>query len=105
MRGSAPLKNALVVAALGVMAWFAYTRAVGPSNNETPLPSAAKLNDVSSLLSTASDPQFSCDGRTYCSQMTSCAEAEFFFHNCPGVKMDGDNDGGPCESQWCGDSR
>jgi hypothetical protein len=46
-------------------------------------------------------PQFRCDGRTYCSQMTSCEEAKFFLENCPGVKMDGDNDGVPCESQWC----
>lgn len=44
---------------------------------------------------------FSCDGRTYCSQMTSCAEATFFLRNCPGVKMDGNHDGVPCEIQWC----
>jgi hypothetical protein len=45
--------------------------------------------------------QFRCDGRTRCSQMSSCAEATFFLRNCPGVKMDGDNDGIPCERQWC----
>lgn len=44
---------------------------------------------------------FRCDGRTYCSQMTSCAEATFFLRNCPGTKMDGNNDGIPCERQWC----
>lgn len=44
---------------------------------------------------------FRCDGRTYCSQMTSCAEATYFLRNCPGVKMDGDHDGVPCEEQWC----
>ena len=44
---------------------------------------------------------FSCDGRKYCSQMTSCAEATYFLRNCPGVKMDGNNDGVPCEQQWC----
>ena len=44
---------------------------------------------------------FRCDGRTRCSQMTSCAEATFFLQNCPGVKMDGDKDGIPCERQWC----
>ncbi|MBT9487342.1 MAG: thermonuclease family protein [Rubrivivax sp.] len=42
-----------------------------------------------------------CDGRTHCSQMTSCAEARYFLANCPGVKMDGNNDGVPCEQQWC----
>ena len=45
---------------------------------------------------------YRCDGRTVCSKMTSCAEATWFLKNCPGVTMDGDRDGVPCESQWCG---
>jgi hypothetical protein len=47
-------------------------------------------------------PSFKCDGRIHCSQMKSCDEATFFLRNCPGVKMDGDDDGIPCENQWCG---
>ncbi len=42
-----------------------------------------------------------CDGRTMCSQMTSCAEATWFLNNCPGTQMDGNHDGVPCEQQWC----
>ena len=42
-----------------------------------------------------------CDGRRRCSEMKSCEEAKFFLANCPGVKMDGDHDGVPCEEQWC----
>lgn len=42
-----------------------------------------------------------CDGRQYCSQMTSCEEATWFLQNCPNTKMDGEGDGIPCESQWC----
>jgi len=50
----------------------------------------------------ASENEFyECDGRQYCSQMTSCEEATFFLENCPDTKMDGDNDGVPCERQWC----
>ena len=45
--------------------------------------------------------KYTCDGRTWCSQMTSCEEATFFSHNCSDT-MDGDGDGVPCESQWCG---
>ena len=45
---------------------------------------------------------YRCDGRIYCSQMKSCDEARFFLANCPGVKMDGNHDGIPCERQWCG---
>jgi len=44
---------------------------------------------------------FRCDGRQHCSQMTSCAEAKFFLKNCPNPQMDGNNDGVPCEQQWC----
>ncbi|EOV4651094.1 excalibur calcium-binding domain-containing protein, partial [Vibrio parahaemolyticus] len=46
---------------------------------------------------------FSCQGKTYCSEMVSCSEAKFYLSNCPNVKIDGDNDGIPCESQFCGD--
>lgn len=45
---------------------------------------------------------FRCDGRTRCSQMHSCAEARYFLSHCPGVQMDGNHDGVPCEKQWCG---
>jgi hypothetical protein len=51
----------------------------------------------------AADPELrvKCDGRKYCRQMTSCAEATAFLKQCPGMEMDGDGDGIPCESQWC----
>ena len=48
-----------------------------------------------------STPRYRCDGRTHCSQMTSCAEATWFIRNCPSTQMDGDGDGVPCETQWC----
>jgi len=44
-----------------------------------------------------------CDGRQYCSQMTSCEEATYFLRNCPNTKMDGDANNIPCERQWCKD--
>lgn len=56
--------------------------------------------DVRPAPGRASVP-FTCDGRKYCSQMTSCAEATQFLQHCPGMKMDGNGDGVPCESQWC----
>ena len=46
--------------------------------------------------------QFACQGKQYCSQMTSCEEATFYLKNCPDVKIDGDGDGIACEEQWCG---
>ena len=53
------------------------------------------------LTSSASASSFTCDGRKHCSQMTSCAEATYFVQHCPNTKMDGNNDGIPCEQQWC----
>ena len=52
-------------------------------------------------LPVATAATFQCDGRTHCSQMRSCAEAEYFLRNCPNTQMDGNNDGEPCERQWC----
>jgi hypothetical protein len=71
------------------------TRATSPPE---PLTSSQGERSPSGL---ASSSNYRCDGRKYCSQMSSCAEAKFFLSNCPGVKMDGDNDGIPCEDQWC----
>lgn len=53
------------------------------------------------LTLSGSAASFTCDGRKHCSQMTSCAEATYFIQHCPNTKMDGNNDGIPCEQQWC----
>jgi cold shock CspA family protein len=68
--------------------------------------STLQAPDASPSPLTLSEPvapasTFRCDGRTHCSQMTSCEEARHFLRNCPGVKMDSDGDGEPCEQQWC----
>ncbi len=44
--------------------------------------------------------QFQCQGKVWCSQMSSYEEALFYIRNCPGTKMDGDGDGNPCERQF-----
>lgn len=88
--------SALVVLGLVAVAAFSYYKLRQPEQ----LP-ASSANPLSQPLA-APAPAFQCDGRQHCSQMTSCAEAEFFINNCPGTKMDGDRDGIPCESQWCG---
>jgi len=69
-----------------------------------PCEGAGAVKDPAPTLVSAAPPaamNFRCDGRTYCSQMTSCTEASWFLKNCPGVKMDGNRDGVPCERQWC----
>lgn len=67
-----------------------------PAATPTPKPAAAAV-----APQVVADAGRRCDGRKYCSQMTSCAEATWFLKNCPGVQMDGNHDGVPCERQWC----
>lgn len=52
---------------------------------------------VAPKITPPENTKFRCDGRQHCSEMTSREEAEFFIRNCPNTKMDGDNDGIPCE--------
>ena len=85
------------------LAWFAYSRHLNHPTSRALAVSVAVPTDSTAKSGTllADDAPFHCDGRQYCSQMTSCDEAKYFLSNCPDVKMDGDHDGIPCESQWC----
>ncbi len=47
---------------------------------------------------------FTCGTRTYCTEMRSCAEAQFHFRQCGLRRLDGDRDGIPCE-RLCGGGR
>ena len=100
-----PLQRIVVVLILVALGGYGYTKF-----GSVPSTAARVTPDVSATPArsgTSSPPAagFRCDGRTMCSQMTSCAEATFFLKNCPGTKMDGDNDGIPCERQWCDGGR
>lgn len=90
------LISGLLVVALGGYGYSAYQSA----SRRPALPAAPEASTPSPSVETTATA-FRCDGRTHCSQMTSCAEAKFFLANCPGTKMDGNNDGVPCERQWC----
>ena len=88
-----------------IMAVFAYmnggiSSVTSARSNLTGVKISAPVNSSFSTPK-ARNQQFRCDGRTHCSQMTSCAEATYFLTNCPNTKMDGNNDGIPCERQWC----
>jgi cold shock CspA family protein len=94
------LRRMTVLALIVVVGWAGYQHYMGR------LPLLGKGTPVQGIVDLSRAPapaasRFSCDGRTHCSQMTSCEEATFFQRNCPGTQMDGDGDGVPCESQWC----
>jgi len=87
----------LVVAAAG---WYGYTHLA----QKFAAPKATGQNALGLPQATTPSlkpPGFQCDGRKHCSQMASCSEAKLFLAHCPGVLMDGDGDGIPCEEQHC----
>jgi cold shock CspA family protein len=91
---------ALLLAAAG-LGGYGYMR-LSTAPGATPAP-VASVQAVETVIAVPRDPPVhrECDGRTHCSQMTSCAEARFFQDHCPNTQMDGDGDGVPCEQQWC----
>ncbi|TCB75920.1 cold shock domain-containing protein [Acinetobacter sp. ANC 4177] len=64
--------------------------------------SPADVQPVAQVPVNSNPNGYRCDGRIHCSQMNSREEARWFVRNCPGTKMDGNNDGEPCEndSRW-----
>jgi len=92
------MKRLVLLLLLVALGWYAYVKYPNYFKAQRVLESEAR---PSIPLLGSSGAAFKCDGRTYCSQMTSCAEATYFLKNCPGTKMDGNNDGVPCEKQWC----
>ena len=79
--------------------WRAGGRAGQPGSTPGPAvsipPSAAPAPMASSR---APGTSFGCEGKRYCREMTSCAEARFYLTQCRVTRLDGDRDGVPCES-------
>lgn len=74
-----------------------------PRAAAVPVPATTTASPAATQVAVApaNSATYRCDGRKFCSQMTSCQEATWFLKNCPGMKMDGNNDGVPCEKEWC----
>ncbi len=89
------MKKLLLLALILIAGWQHYQKPARISNQEAVFSEPNFEREVQLISHT---PRFSCDGRRYCSQMTSRAEAKFFNDNCPDTKMDGDHDGIPCEN-------
>jgi cold shock CspA family protein len=87
---------ALLVIGVGIFAFqrLGLTPPVTTPAQQTP--SQSKVDN--SLTDTVNEPEFVCDGRQYCDEMTSREEAKYFNKYCPDTKMDGDKDGFPCEN-------
>ena len=82
------------------VAYQSYSQSAFNTSDPTVVDEDSEPAEVPSLKTAAS--QFRCEGKTRCSQMTSCEEAKFYLNHCPGSVTGGDGDGRPCEDQWCG---
>lgn len=99
------MKKLTFIIAISAGIWHFYSheiQALWQKNKPATLSAIENKAKPKLKKSNTSAQKFRCDGRMHCSQMTSCEEAEFFLHNCPNTKMDGNHDGVPCERQWCG---
>jgi len=90
------MKKLLILALLVAFGWNYYQKSASSTQAQTQVKPRAFEEPVTLVNQPAES--FSCDGRQYCSQMRSRAEAVFFLRNCPDTKMDGDHDGIPCEN-------
>ncbi|HSG62940.1 MAG TPA: excalibur calcium-binding domain-containing protein [Pseudomonadales bacterium] len=97
------MRRILLLALIGYGLWNYYGKAKYESYEAAQEPifdrqAIEKAEEAAAIISN----NFRCDGRQYCSQMTSREEAVFFAKYCPNTQLDGDSDGEPCEndSRW-----
>ncbi|SDR06609.1 Excalibur calcium-binding domain-containing protein [Pseudoxanthomonas sp. CF125] len=97
------MKNLLFAIVIAVLAWLAYGKfkPMVDTGAYEPASASSAAQSHSSAANESGPAKFACDERTHCSQMRSCAEAIYFIKHCPNTKMDGNEDGVPCEKQWC----
>lgn len=63
-------------------------------------PAAVSTHEPQPLFSQQQAPMAparSCGAAPYCYEMSSCSEAQFYYQQCGVGRLDGDNDGIPCE--------
>ncbi len=99
-----PLSNVVAVLLLIALAVFAYarlSRAPADRAEGHTVPAASGVAPRAAPVERPIDLGGACDGRTQCAQMTSCTEAKYFLQNCPGVQLDDNHSGVPCETTWC----
>lgn len=66
--------------------------ASAPATRAPAAPTAA------SAPTAATSGGFTCAGKRYCREMTSCEEANFYLNTCGVRSLDGNHDGVPCET-------
>ncbi|WP_089139328.1 hypothetical protein [Vibrio rumoiensis] len=90
-------KIALII--LFALAFWQLFYQTAPQNNVDYKPQIAAFFDMGSTSSTHHKPSqqgFACDSRQMCNEMSTQAEAAYFYQHCPNQQLQLDNDGTPC---------
>lgn len=99
------MRKLILIAVIGAAIWWAQSeKPGGPAQIPTVMQDTETLQperEIANAFGPQPQESFKCDGRNRCSEMRSCEEARYFLAHCPWPEMDGDNDGVPCERQWC----
>lgn len=64
----------------------------------TPAPQVFTQQAIEPTQPPAQSSGFTCSGKTKCGEMGSCEEARFYLTQCNVLRLDGDDDGTPCET-------
>ncbi|GAB3293851.1 hypothetical protein GCM10027450_14000 [Pseudidiomarina andamanensis] len=91
-----PMKKIILIAALILAVWNYFEEQKPAAENRGGLMSYFVQTVHGKVVQ--KKPEFHCDGRLYCPQMKSRAEAEFFLEFCPGTYLDDNKNGIPCEN-------
>ena len=67
-----------------------------PTSAAAPAPAPAPAAPAASAPPAAASGGFTCAGKRYCREMTSCEEAKFYLTQCGVGSLDGNKDGVPC---------
>ena len=59
---------------------------------------ASKPIERNDRKTTPKKKAYDCGAKRYCKEMSSCEEARYYLEHCGLSRLDGDNDGTPCES-------
>ena len=74
----------IVLAIACLIGWKAYTHFEEKHQSNIASTPEKAWSPAPSSRPSVSAASFKCDGRTHCSQMTSCEEATYFLKTCPG---------------------
>jgi hypothetical protein len=98
---SRSLRVLLVALGAGILVGLAASLLGGPVQRLSPEPAPRSLPLLPVLAQDRQTHALQCEGKRFCSQMHSCAEASFYVSHCPDTQLEQDERGVPCAAQLC----